>query len=46
VQDKNQSIIYSILKINKGSNAENFGLIGATFGARRYRVKQNTGLNP
>ncbi len=40
MQDKNQSIIYSIFKLNKGSNAEHFGLIGATFGARRLRVKQ------
>jgi hypothetical protein len=31
VRDKNQSIKYDILKINKGSNAENFSPIEATF---------------
>jgi hypothetical protein len=32
---KNQNIKYNIFKINKGSSAENFSAIGATFGARR-----------
>jgi hypothetical protein len=32
---KNQNIKYDFLKINKGSSAENFSSIGATFGARR-----------
>jgi hypothetical protein len=32
---KNQNIKYDIFLINKGSTAENFSPIGATFGARR-----------
>jgi hypothetical protein len=35
VRDKNHNMKYDILKINKGSNAENFSHIGATFGTRR-----------
>jgi hypothetical protein len=32
---KNQNIKYDNFLINKGSSAENFSQIGATFGARR-----------
>jgi hypothetical protein len=35
VRYKNRSIAYDILKLNKGSKAENFSPIGVTIGARR-----------
>jgi hypothetical protein len=39
VRDKNQSRKHDIFKRNKGSNAEIFSSIGATFAAWRERVK-------